>query len=147
MEEVRGLTRYGEVPIRLYLPQDTGRSPLIIFYHGGGFVLGDIQSYDHLASAIAEASSCVVALVVYQLAPKAKSPALIEESYEALTWLSGQDPNRWDFNPNAVGVAGDSAGGSLAAVIAQVVRQRRDRAKMGSFVQKRWNLKGLGCND
>lgn len=57
MEDVQGLTCYEKVPIRLYLPQDAGWRPLIVFYHGEGFVLGDIQSYDHLVGAIAEESS------------------------------------------------------------------------------------------
>ncbi len=124
VEDLQCPTRYGNVPIRLYLPRGSGSRPLIVFYHGGGFVLGDIQSYDHLAGAIAEASSCVVASVGYHLAPETKFPQPVEESYAALTWLAAQDPKRWDFNPDAIVVAGDSAGGNLAAVMAQLSRER-----------------------
>lgn len=124
VEDVQCPTRYGEVPIRLYLPRGKGPRPFLVFYHGGAFVLGDIQSYDQLASTLAEELSCVVASVGYHLAPEAKFPRPVEESYEALTWLAAQDPKRWDVDPDAMVVAGDSAGGNLAAVMAQLVSER-----------------------
>ena len=113
-------TRHGSIPIRLYIPKGQGLHPLMVFYHGGGFVLGDIDSYDQLASGLAESTKYAVASVDYHLAPEAKFPQAVEECYDALGWLASEGPRKWPISGHTLVVAGDSAGGNIAAVMAQL---------------------------
>ncbi len=122
VDDVSCPTRHGPIPIRLYIPQGIGPHPLMVFHHGGGFVLGDLDSYDHVASALAERTRYAVASIEYHLAPEAKFPQAIEECYDALLWLAAEAHHRWDIKSEGIVVAGDSAGGNLAAVMAQLVQ-------------------------
>jgi acetyl esterase len=113
----------GEIPLRCYRGRDTkeGRLPVLIFYHGGGYVIGDLDTHDYVCRKIANAASCAVISVDYRLAPEHKFPAAVDDAAAALHWIVDQaDSLRID--PNNVAVGGDSAGGNLAANMAHMAR-------------------------
>lgn len=113
----------GELPVRIYTPDGAGPFPLLMFFHGGGFVVCDLDSHDALARSLCGGAGAVVVSVDYRLAPEAKFPAAPEDCHAATRWAVdnaasiGADGAR-------VAVAGDSAGGNLAAVVAQLAKQR-----------------------
>jgi acetyl esterase len=114
-------TDAGPLKARIYHPAPQERRPVLVFFHGGGFVLGDLDTHDGLARALAAASGAVVVSVDYPLAPEHKYPAAPNAAYEATAWVArhaaalGGDGAR-------LAVAGDSAGGNLAAVACQQLR-------------------------
>ncbi len=111
--------RGGKIPVRVYTPKESGEgSGAVVFYHGGGFVLGSIGEYDPICRALASMSGCTLASVGYRLAPENKAPAAAEDAYDALQWAIGK------MGANGVAVAGDSAGGNLAASVSLKARDR-----------------------
>lgn len=126
MAEIRDFTvpgPAGRLPVRLYKPEGAGPTPpLVVFFHGGGWVIGTIESHDATCRALASASGCAVASVEYRLAPETCFPAAPEDCYAATKWLS---ENAFDFGVDGtrVAVAGDSAGGNLAAVVSLMARE------------------------
>ncbi|MGH1441263.1 MAG: alpha/beta hydrolase [Cellvibrionaceae bacterium] len=114
--------RQCSIPIRIYIPIDsTELLPTLVFYHGGGMVIGSLDSYDTLCRQLAVQSSCVIVSVDYRLAPENKFPAAVEDAYAALEWVSQHAPS-FNGNPDKLAVGGDSAGGSLAAVTSILAR-------------------------
>ncbi|MEQ8785880.1 MAG: alpha/beta hydrolase [Pirellulaceae bacterium] len=112
------------IPVRVYYPQsDAGAAPAIVYFHGGGFVIGSVETHDAYCRALAEASQCVVASVDYRLAPEHKHPAAVEDAYAATCWIAENAP-RLRIDARRLAVAGDSAGGNLAAVVALMARDR-----------------------
>lgn len=113
----------GNLPVRVYHPSPGTLLPLLVYYHGGGWVIGNIEVVDKPARALANASQCVVAAAQYRLAPETKFPGAVEDCYAVTGWLSehaaevGGDAGR-------LTVAGDSAGGNLAAAVALMARDR-----------------------
>jgi len=109
----------GALPVRLYRPvsQDDGALPLLVYFHGGGWVLGGIDSHDGLCRRLANQSGCAIASVEYRLAPEHPFPAGIEDASAALKALSRMAASL-GLDPRRIGVGGDSAGGTLAAVTA-----------------------------
>src|SRR5260370_32716659 len=114
----------GTIGVRLYRPSDARPLPALVFYHGGGWVIGDLYTHDGTCRAIANAAGCVVASVDYRLAPERKYPAAFEDSYAALLWLAGQ-ASALGIDAARLAVGGDSAGGNLAAAVALAARDRR----------------------
>ncbi|QLH84468.1 alpha/beta hydrolase [Halosimplex pelagicum] len=112
----------GEVPARRYRPIGAGPYPTVVFYHGGGFVLGNLDSHDLLCRHLTAASGCEVVAVDYRLAPEHPFPAAVEDAYAALEWAAA-DPDVLDPD-GGLAVAGDSAGGNLAAVAALMAAER-----------------------
>ena len=112
----------GEIPTRLYRPQDAeGSLPILVYFHGGGFVIGDLDTHDIPCRRLCLSGGCLVVSVDYRLAPEHAFPAPIEDSWAATRWVVdhatdlGGDPSR-------VAVGGDSAGGNLAAVVCHLAK-------------------------
>jgi acetyl esterase len=123
--EVKGPA--GMLRVRLYYPSHAGNLPLVVFYHGGGFVLCDLDSHDMLCRSLANESGCAFASVEYRLSPEAKFPAPLEDCYAALVQLTTR-ASELGFDAQRVAVAGDSAGGNLAAAVCLLARDRRGPA-------------------
>jgi acetyl esterase len=117
----------GDIPYRLYTPasNDDARLPGFVFFHGGGMVAGSIQTHDRVAAALAEATGCRLFSVDYRLAPEHKFPAAIEDAIAATEFVAGNAAS-FGIDAGRLVVGGDSAGGTLAAVVCQhVLRQAR----------------------
>src|SRR5262245_24863745 len=102
-----------EITVRLYAPAGAGPHPALVFYHGGGWVIGDLDTHDGLCRTLTNAAGCIVASVDYRLAPETKYPAAAEDSYAALVWLAA-NAARLGIDPRRIAVGGDSAGGNLS---------------------------------
>jgi acetyl esterase len=113
----------GDLPVRVHLPRGAADRRLIVYFHGGGFVIGSVDLLDPACRALANATSSAVASVEYRLAPEAKFPAAVEDAFAAATWLHDH-PEVTGAGPGPIVVAGDSAGGALAAVTAVLSRDR-----------------------
>ena len=113
------------VPIRIYRPVETDEpSMALIYFHGGGWVTGSIETHDGPARAIAKRAGIVVVSVDYRLAPENPFPAALDDAWAATTWVTSH-AEELKLDPDRIGVGGDSAGGTLAAVVA---RRGRDHA-------------------
>lgn len=104
------------VAVRVYRPSDARALPCLVFYHGGGWVIGDLDTHDSVCRQLANGTGCVVIAVDYRLAPENPYPAALEDSYHALQW-SIDHADKLDIDPTRVAVGGDSAGGNLAACV------------------------------
>ena len=119
--EVRDM-RVGEVPVRIFRPEGNRPLPIVAYLHGGGWMMGTLDSYDSLLRALANASGAIVAGIDYRLSPEHRFPAALEDSLAAIRWLAahagdlGGDGGR-------LALAGDSAGGNLAAVASRRLRE------------------------
>jgi len=107
----------GPLPLRVYRPSAAGPLPGLLFFHGGGWVLGDLDLSDNLCRELAAEADCVVVSVDYRLAPEHRFPAAVEDAYAA-TCLVAEQAARFGVDPTAVAVSGVSAGGNLAAAVA-----------------------------
>ncbi len=114
----------GEIPVRIYTPSGNGPFPVLMYYHGGGWVLGDLESHDAACRSLTNGARCVTVSVDYRLAPEHKFPAAVEDCYAATEWMS---ENAASLNADArrLAVGGDSAGGNLAAVVSLIARDRK----------------------
>jgi acetyl esterase len=125
--EVRDLTVAGEagdLPARLYRPEGAAPDcPVIVFFHGGGWVVGSVASHDNLCGRLAADSGCAVISVDYRLAPETKFPGAAEDAYAATAWVAGH-ASELGVDASRLVVAGDSAGGNLAAVTSLLARER-----------------------
>lgn len=108
------------LPARLYRPS-AERLPLLVFFHGGGWVLGNLDSHDATCRALANRAHCAVLSVTYRLAPEHRFPAAADDATEATRWALGH-ADELGLDPSRVAVGGDSAGGNLAAVVARRFR-------------------------
>lgn len=110
----------GDLDARVYRPESTGPAPTVMLFHGGGWVIGDIETHDNMARSICRDCSAVVVSVDYRLAPEAPFPAAVDDALAATRWVGERLA---DFGgSDRLAVAGDSAGGNLAAVVAQQLR-------------------------
>lgn len=115
----------GDLPVRVYVPHSEAHDPLpvIVFAHGGGFVFCDLDSHDEFCRSMADAVDAVVVSVDYRLAPEHPAPAAMEDVYAAALWAS-ENADRYHGDPNRIALAGDSAGGNLAATVSLAARER-----------------------
>jgi acetyl esterase len=109
---------HGSIPVRIYRPSHAPGLPACVYYHGGGFVIGGLDGYDGLCSALAERGRCVVVSVDYRLAPEHPFPAPIDDSLAAYRWVRDHADDL-GIDAERIAVAGDSAGGNLATVVCQ----------------------------
>jgi acetyl esterase len=125
VQDLKAKTAHGEVPIRLYTPVAAGSEPLpvLVYYHGGGWVIGSVASYDGITRMLANEGGFCVVSVDYRLSPEAKFPTAVDEAFGALEWIE-QHASELGVDPNRMAVGGDSAGGNLAAVMAQMAKAK-----------------------
>ena len=111
----------GALRVRLFRPAHAGPLPLVVYVHGGGWVIGSIEGFDPLCRALANAAGALVASVDYRLAPEHPFPAAPDDVCAAVRWLADH-ARELDADPDRIAVAGDSAGGNLATVAARRLR-------------------------
>lgn len=114
----------GEIPIRIYKPINSRSTslPILVFYHGGGWVVGDLDSHDAMCRSFTNGAECIVVSVDYRLAPEHKFPAAVDDSFAAFEWVYNH-AEEIGGDSSHIAVAGDSAGGNLAAVVAIKVKE------------------------
>jgi len=113
----------GDVPVRIYTPDGRAPFPVLAFFHGGGFVIGSLDSHDNVCRELCAETGCLVVSVDYRLAPEHPFPAAPEDCYAVTRWLS-EHGAEIDADPTRIAVGGDSAGGNLAAVVSLMARER-----------------------
>ncbi len=115
---------HGAIPLRLYRPAgvaDSRRLPVLVFFHGGGWVIGDLETHDVLCRQVTAEAGVSVIAVDYRLAPEHKFPAAVDDAWAATRWIAAHAAEL-SVNPERLAVGGDSAGGNLAAVVALLAR-------------------------
>jgi acetyl esterase len=112
-----------EIPVRIYRPEGDGPFPGVVYFHGGGFVLCGVETHDNVCRSLTKAVGCVTVSVDYRLAPEFPYPAGVEDAYAATVWVADH-ADELGLQPGRLAVAGDSAGGNLTAVVAQMTRDR-----------------------
>lgn len=113
-----------DIAIRIYTPTaDQEPRPALVFYHGGGWVVGSLDSHDEMCRKLAHESSCIVISVDYRLAPEYKFPTAVWDAYDALVYIA-EHASDFHIDPKRIAVGGDSAGGNLATVACIIAKQR-----------------------
>jgi acetyl esterase len=110
-----------DIPIRIYAPGGDGPFPGVIYFHGGGWVICDLETHDNVCRAIANRAGAVVVAVDYRLAPENKFPAALDDCLDATLWVSS-NAAALRIDPRKLAIAGDSAGANMATVIARKFR-------------------------
>ncbi|MGE3962011.1 MAG: alpha/beta hydrolase [Dehalococcoidia bacterium] len=113
----------GPIPVRIYWPSDAADLPALVWYHGGGWTIGSIEGADPTCRRLCAMTGCVVVSVEYRLAPEHPFPAAVDDAYAIAVWAVQNAP-RMNIDPARVALGGDSAGGNLAAVTCQLLRDR-----------------------
>ena len=113
----------GTLPYRSYTPKDAASDPLpaLVYFHGGGFVIGDLDTHDGLCRLFANASGCRVISVAYRVAPEHKFPAAIDDAYAAASWVA-EHARELGIDAERIAIGGDSAGATLSAVVCQLAK-------------------------
>ena len=122
----RNIAGPGGVPLRLYRAAGTDAAevlPALVYFHGGGWVIGDLDSHDSICRHLANAARCAVFSVDYRLAPEHKFPAAVEDCFAATSWVA-TEAAALAIDRERIAVGGDSAGGNLAAVVSLLARDR-----------------------
>jgi acetyl esterase len=113
-----------DVPVRIYWPTlEAEPQPVVVFFHGGGWVIGSVESHDATVRSLAEQTGAIFVSVEYRLAPESRFPAAPEDCYAATAWVAANAASLGG-DANRIAVAGDSAGGNLAAVVALMAKER-----------------------
>ncbi|HTQ61016.1 MAG TPA: alpha/beta hydrolase [Candidatus Solibacter sp.] len=111
----------GNIGVRIYTPSATTGLPIFVFFHGGGFVAGSIDTYDTPLRSVSNGCECIVVSVAYRLAPENKYPAAPEDAYAATKWVA-EHGSELGGDADRIAVGGDGAGGNLAAVVTLMAR-------------------------
>lgn len=115
----------GRIPIRIYTPRELKpdeKLPVLVWYHGGGYVIGDLDTHDSVCRALANETDCIVVAVAYRLAPEHKFPAAVDDCEAALKWVA-RNASGIHVDAARIAVGGDSAGGNLATVVSILARE------------------------
>jgi acetyl esterase len=123
----------GDIPVRIYRSGAAGALPLVVFYHGGGFVVGDVNSHDEMARVLTANIKCVTVSVDYRLAPEHPFPAAPNDCFAALKWAAA-NARELGADASRIFVIGDSAGGNLSAMAALRARDERGPALKGQVL-------------
>jgi acetyl esterase len=121
---VRNVVTDGSIPLRIYRPAGVAESvplPVLVFFHGGGWVIGDLETHDVLCRQLTAASAASVVSVDYRLAPEHTFPAAADDAWAATRWIVAR-AGELGLDASRLAVGGDSAGGNLAAVVALMAR-------------------------
>lgn len=118
--------RHGDIPLRLYYSSEQKSLPLIVFFHGGGWVYGNLDTHDRSCRRVARDTGGIVLAVGYRLAPFYKYPTAVDDCYDALSWAV-QNATTLSADPRKIIVMGDSAGGNLATAVCLMARDRGHR--------------------
>ena len=116
----------GSIPLRLYRAAGASpeaRLPLLIYYHGGGWVLGDLETHDVVCRHLANAAGCALLAVDYRMGPEHKFPAAVDDAFAVLNWATGEAATL-GIDARRIAVGGDSAGGNLSAVVSLLARDQ-----------------------
>ncbi|PWJ02739.1 alpha/beta hydrolase [Streptomyces sp. NWU49] len=117
VEDVTARTASGEVPVRIYTPVEADRHGVLVYFHGGAFFLGSLETHDHIARSLAKETGLKVVSVGYRLAPEAAFPAGLDDCHAVVRWVAEQGESlAWDGTTLAL--AGDSSGGNFVAAVA-----------------------------
>ncbi|MCH7323963.1 alpha/beta hydrolase [Solibacillus sp. MA9] len=114
----------GKIKVRIYTPEGEGDFPIFIYLHGGGWVLGDLDTVDIPCRSIANQAECIVVSVDYRRAPEYKFPVPLEDCYEAALWVA-KNAGEWQGDSTKISIGGDSAGGNLATCVALKARDEQ----------------------
>ncbi|QNK75164.1 alpha/beta hydrolase [Variovorax sp. PAMC28562] len=128
VRELTATTPQGDIPLRLYRPlgpDATTVLPVLVYYHGGGWVIGDLDTHDTLCRELANAAGCAVVAVDYRMGPEHRFPAAVDDVLAATRWVREQ-AGALRLDPGRLAVGGDSAGGNLAALVALAARDAGD---------------------
>ena len=123
----------GAIPLRLYWPNAAGPMPAIAYYHGGGHVIGSLDTHDLIARNLCHLANALIVSVDYRMGPEHRFPAAVDDSWAALDWLHANAASL-GADPDRLGVHGDSAGANLAAVLAIIARDKRVPLLLQSLV-------------
>lgn len=119
---IAGVAAGTTLGLRIYTPHDAAPHALVVYYHGGGYVLGDLDGYDNVCRQLCIDSAAVVVAVDYRLAPEHPFPAAVDDAWLALQWVA-EHARELGADPTRLGVAGDSAGAVLATVMTLMARE------------------------
>jgi acetyl esterase len=114
----------GSIPVHIYTPEGKGPFPVMVYYHGGGFVIADTQVYDASPRALAKMAKAIMVAVDYRRAPEHKFPTAPNDAYAAYLWTT-QHAKEFNGDPMRVAVGGESAGGNLATVVSMMARDKK----------------------
>lgn len=113
----------GKIPLRIYTPAGTGPFPMLMYFHGGGWVLGNLDTCNNACHFLSKTIGCIVISVDYRLAPEHKFPAAVEDAYTATVWAA-EHAGKINGDSSRLAVAGESAGGNLAAAVCIMAQDR-----------------------
>lgn len=113
----------GEIPIRIYTPKHAGPLPILVFFHGGGGVVNNLETHDSICRNLTNGADCIVISVDYRLAPEHKYPAALDDCYAATKWVA-ENTSTFNGDPVRIAVGGDSSGAGLAAGVSLLSRDR-----------------------
>lgn len=131
-----------KIPLWIYTPKEEGPHPVVLYFHGGGFVLGKLEEFNSFCTYISKGTGAIVISVGYRLAPEYKHPAQVEDAEAAFNWVLDNGGNI-NADTNRIAFAGDSAGGNLSAVLAIIARERKVKLSAQVLICPWLNLNSL----